>query len=126
MKIAVVTALAAGLALAAGAAWAQGDAQKGQQVFQDNCAGCHVLTGQGYGGPALAGVYGRKAGTAPGFEYSDPMKKSGIVWNDASLNSFLTDPSKAVPGTAMFFNVTDPQQRDDVIAYLKAQSPGAH
>ena len=111
---------------AAGAAFGQGDAQRGQQVFQDQCSGCHVLTGEGYAAPPLAGVYGRKAGAVAGFGYSDAMTKSGIVWNDASLGGFLADPSKSVPGTAMAFNVTDAQQRDDVIAYLKAQSPGAH
>ena len=111
--------------LAAGSALAQGDPQRGQQVFQDNCSGCHVLTGPGYAGPALTGVYGRKAGAAD-FQYSDALKKSGIVWDDASLHSFLADPSKVAPGTAMNVNVTDPQQRDDVIAYLKTLSPQAH
>jgi cytochrome c len=111
-------------ALAAGPAMAQGDASKGQQLFQDNCTGCHVLTGPGFSGPALSGVYGRKAGTAD-FQYSDAMKKSGITWGDANLASFLTDPSKLVSGTSMYFNLTDPQQRDDVVAYLKTLSPGA-
>ena len=118
--------LAAALALlAAGPALAEGNAQHGQQVFQDNCSGCHVLTGDAVAAPPLAGVYGRKAGSAA-FAYSDAMKKSGIVWDAASLGNFLADPSKAIPGTAMFFSVTDAQQRDDVIAYLKAQSPAAH
>ncbi|HEX4097479.1 MAG TPA: c-type cytochrome [Caulobacteraceae bacterium] len=121
-------AIVAGAAaiLAAGAAFAQGDTQRGQQVFQDNCSGCHVLTGEGYAAPPLAGVYGRKAGTVAGFGYTDAMKKSGIVWDDASLRQFLADPPKAVPGTAMSVNLPDAQQRDDVIAYLKSQSPGAH
>jgi cytochrome c len=123
---ALIGIAAGGLLLAAGSAFGQGDSQRGQQVFQDNCSGCHVLTGEGYAAPPLAGVYGRKAGAVPGFAYSDAMKKSGIVWDDASLGQFLADPSKSIPGTAMAFNVTDAQQRDDVIAYLKAQSPGAH
>ena len=109
-------------ALAAGPALAQGDAQKGEQVFQDNCSTCHVLTGQGFSAPALSGVYGRKAGAAD-FQYSDAMKKSGMVWNEMSLQQFLTDPSKAVPGTSMSFNLSDAQQRDDVIVYLKTLSP---
>ena len=112
--------------LIATSALAQGAPERGQQVFQDTCSGCHVLTGQGFGGPALAGVYGRKAGSAPDFQYSDAIKKSGIVWDDASLHSFLADPSKLVPGTAMGVNVNDPQQRDDVIAYLKTLSAPAH
>jgi cytochrome c len=116
-------ALALGV-LTSASAFAQGDPAKGQAVFQDQCAGCHVLTGQGFSAPPLAGVYGRKAGTAD-FQYSDAMKASGIVWNDASLSSFIADPSKTVPGTAMTVNLSDAQQRDDVIAYLRTQSPAA-
>ena len=110
--------------LAASPALAQGSAPKGEAVFNDNCTGCHVLTGPGFAGPALSGVYGRKAGAAD-FQYSDAMKKSGIVWDDANLHAFLTDPSKLVPGTAMNFNLSDAQQRDDVVAYLKSLSPAA-
>ena len=117
-------AVVVGFTLAATTAFAQGDAAKGQAVFQDACSGCHVLTGPGFSAPALSGVYGRKAGTAD-FQYSDAMKKSGIVWNDASLSSFLSDPSKAVPGTAMTYSLSDAQQRDDVVAYLRTLSPGA-
>jgi cytochrome c len=122
MRIPLGIIAAAALALTASSALAAGDAAKGQAVFEGNCSGCHVLTGQGFSGPALAGVVGRKAGTAADFMYSDAMKKSGIVWDDAHLASFLTDPSKLVPGTSMYFNLTSPQDRDDVIAYLKTQS----
>ena len=106
-------------------ALAEGNPQRGQQVFQDNCSTCHVLTGDAIAAPALAGVVGRKAGTAA-FGYSDAMKKSGLMWGDANLNGFLADPNKLVPGTSMYVNFPDPQQRDDVIAYLKTQSPAAH
>ena len=116
-RVTFLSILALG-ALTASAALAQGDPKHGQDVFQDQCSGCHVLTGQGFAAPPLAGVYGRKAGTAA-FQYSDPMKKSGIVWNDASLGAFISDPDKTIPGTAMTFNLTDTQQRDDVVAYLK-------
>ncbi len=115
------TALVLALALVGTTAFAQGDPGKGEQVFQASCSGCHVLTGQGFAGPPLAGVVGRKAGTAAGFAYSDALQKSGIVWNDQSLHAFLTDPAKTAPGTAMYFNLPDAQQQDDVIAYLKAQ-----
>ncbi len=116
-RVTFLSILALG-ALTASAALAQGDPKHGQDVFQDQCSGCHVLTGQGFAAPPLAGVYGRKAGTAA-FQYSDAMKKSGIVWNDASLGAFISDPDKTIPGTAMTFNLTDTQQRDDVVAYLK-------
>ena len=119
-----MAAVAAALLLAS-PALAQGKAQHGQQVFQDNCTGCHALTGPGLAAPPLGGVYGRKAGTAD-FMYSDAMKKSGIVWDETSLKTFLADPSKAVPGTAMFFSLSESQDRDDVAAYLKTLSPAAH
>jgi cytochrome c len=108
--------------LAASSALAAGDAAKGKQVFDNSCSGCHVLTGQGFSGPALAGVYRRKAGGDPGFMYSDALKKSGIVWDDAHLSSFLADPTKLVSGTSMYFTLTSLQDRDDVIAYLKSLS----
>ena len=107
--------------LTATAALAAGDPKNGQQVFQDQCSGCHVLTGQGFAAPPLSGVYGRKAGSAD-FQYSDAMKKSAIVWNDASLVAFIGDPDKTVPGTAMTSSLADAQQRDDVVAYLKTLS----
>ena len=119
-RVTFLSILALG-ALTASAALAQGDPKHGQEVFQDQCSGCHVLTGQGFAAPPLSGVYGRKAGTAA-FQYSDAMKTSGIVWNDASLGGFISDPDKTVPGTAMTFNLSDAQQRDDVVAYLKTLS----
>ena len=115
--------LAGVLTLAAGAALAQGDPDRGAAVFA-RCATCHILTGKGFKGPPLAGVFERKAGTASGFAYSAAMTKSGIVWDDDSLNDFLADPAKMVPGTSMIgVALPDPQERADVIAYLRAHSP---
>ncbi len=119
------TTAAALALLAAGPALAQGNASHGEQVFQEQCSGCHVITGEAIAAPPLGGVYGRKAGTAA-FAYSDAMKKSAVVWDGASLGAFLTDPGKVVPGTAMYFNLSDAQQRDDVVAYLRTLSPAAH
>ncbi len=122
----IAAALGAVVALLiASPALAEGNAQHGQQVFQDQCSGCHVLTGEGIAAPALSGVFGRKAGST-GFAYSDAMKKSGIVWDDANLHGFIADPGKVVPGTAMYFNLGDAQQRDDVVAYLRTLSPASH
>ena len=119
----IAAALAAGaLAVAfAGSAQAAGDPARGKTVF-DQCSGCHVLTGQGFGGPALAGVVGRKAGAAAGFSYSKAMTDSGITWSEDKLDKFLISPSDLVPGTSMFANLPDPQDRADVIAYLKTQA----
>jgi len=123
------TFLAAGLGLAltaalAGSASAAGDPVKGKADFA-RCTGCHVLTGPAFAGPALAGVYGRRAGSAPGYDYSKALASSGLTWNDETLDAFLDAPSKVVPGAAMFASVPDAQDRADLIAYLKTLGPPA-
>ncbi|MGH8446564.1 MAG: c-type cytochrome [Solimonas sp.] len=109
--------LAAAAALAvSGPTWADGDAGKGKTVFA-LCAACHVPSG-GIG-PSLVGTFGKKAGSVPGFNYSKAMVASGLTWDDATLEAFLADPGKTVAGTSMPINVPSPQDRQDVIAYLK-------
>ena len=85
------------------------------------CMSCHAVTpGQNGIGPSLAGVFGRKAGMAPGFVYSEAMKDSGKTWDEASLDAFLTSPMGAVPGTRMtYMGQSDPAKRKAVIEYLK-------
>jgi hypothetical protein len=101
-----------------------GNLERGQHFFQSACAICHS-TSLGPGntliikqGPTLLGVMGRKAGTSPHFNYSQALKDSGLVWNAAALEHFLTDPMKAVPGTTMPIPLPDAGIRADVIAYL--------
>lgn len=98
-----------------------GDAVKGKAVFA-RCAACHRVdpTATGGMGPNLAGVHGRRAGTLPGYAYSPAMKASGLKWDDATLSRYLAAPTKVVPGTKMMAPpVGDPQDRANVIAYLK-------
>jgi len=100
-----------------------GDAAKGKLVFLE-CQGCHAVApgGAGLVGPDLEGVVGRKAGSAPGYDYSAALKNSGLVWNDTTLDKWLTDPSGLVPGTKMAFaGIDSPALRADVIAYLATQ-----
>ena len=99
----------------------QGDAIHGKAIFERRCTGCHSLE-QDRVGPRLAGVYGRKSGTIPGFPYSTELKQAGVLWNDRSLDAWLTDPDTLVPGNAMSFHVPKPEERRDVIAFLKASS----
>ena len=94
-----------------------GDPAKGSGVFDDNCSSCHVLGGVGQG-PNLVGVVGRKAGSQPGFPYTDALKASGLAWTPANLDRFLQGPKKLVPGTAMQAVVEDPTERRNLIAYL--------
>lgn len=84
------------------------------------CAGCHTReAGKHSFGPSLMGVGGRKAGTAPGYSYSEALKKSGIVWNAKTLDKWLTGPRKVVPGTKMPFpGIPDAARRKEVVNYL--------
>ncbi len=81
---------------------------------------CHPADGVGQG-PSLKGVVGRKAASAPGFPYTDALKKSGLTWTPASLSKFLIAPMNMVPGTAMPMQVPDAGERADLIAYLATQ-----
>ena len=113
-------ALAAGLALAAGTA-AGADAARGEQLYT-RCAACHALAYDRVG-PRHCGLLGRRAGSVPGFDYSPAMKRSKLVWNKETLDRFLADPPKAVPGTTMTYaGVADPKERADLIAYLEKGS----
>jgi cytochrome c len=103
------------------AASAAGDPGRGKAVFEKRCTGCHALN-QDRDGPHLAGVYGREAGSVSAFDYSDALKKTHIVWNQETLDRWLTDPQMMVPGADMDFYVAKPGERADVIAYLRQQS----
>ena len=96
-----------------------GDAEAGRLVFR-KCQACHSLdAGKNLLGPSLAGLVGRKAGTAPGYDYSPAMKKADITWNEQALDQYLTDPSKMVPGNKMPFpGLKTDHDRTDVIAYI--------
>jgi cytochrome c len=103
--------------------WAAGDVAHGRQIYE-RCQGCHSID-RNRAGPRHRGLFGRRAGTVPGFAYSDAMRRSGIVWTAATLDKFLTAPTKVVPGTAMGFDgVKDPRERADLIAYLKRATAG--
>jgi cytochrome c len=94
-----------------------GDAARGKAVFEKRCTGCHAMDVDREG-PRLAGVYGRKAGGVPGFTYSDGLKNSGVTWNDATLEKWLSDPDIMVPDNKMSFSVPKAEERRDLIAYL--------
>ncbi len=87
------------------------------------CAGCHDTRADlGHRvGPNLHGVIGRRAGSAPGYAYSDAMKNSGIVWDAQTLDAFLASPQKRVPGTRMRNATSDPQRRHAAIEYLSTR-----
>lgn len=90
------------------------------QVF-NQCTACHsTARGENKIGPSLAGVFGRRAATVAGFEYSQAMEDAGLTWNQANLDRYLENPRGVVPGTTMAYNgVKDAAQRQAVINYLK-------
>jgi cytochrome c len=116
-----ISALVLLAAFAAHAA-AAGDATRGAQLFRQ-CAACHsTAPGDHMTGPSLAHVWSRKAAAAGDFaRYSDALKRSGLSWDEATLDRWLASPETLVPGNAMTFpGVRDAQARQDLIAYLKA------
>lgn len=123
MGFAEFISVGAALAFAAGAVAATrnappGDAAAGEEIYS-RCAACHSLA-YDRTGPRHCGLFGRRAGSVAGFDYSDAMKVSTIVWNAKTLDRFLADPMGAVPGTSMgYAGVTDPVERADLIAYLE-------
>ena len=109
---------AAALLTAAAAGGPQGNAVAGRSAFEKRCTGCHAL-GHEKTGPRLAGVVGRKAGAVSSFTYSDAVKKSGMVWNEAVLDKWLTDPETVIPDTDMSFRLDNAVERAAIISFLK-------
>jgi cytochrome c len=116
MKRAVM--LAALMALAAAQAEADGDAMHGQQIYESRCIACHSPDANRVG-PMHRGVFGRKAGSLVDYTYSKALKGAAFVWNDETLDKWLTNPQAFVPGQKMNFKVPKAEDRADVIAYLK-------
>ncbi|HET9644457.1 MAG TPA: c-type cytochrome [Burkholderiaceae bacterium] len=103
---------------ATSAAAVDGNAEAGLALYQARCAACHSIEFNG-AGPAHRGVFGRQAGMAKGFAYSEALKHSGLVWDEVTLNRWLENPERTVPGQRMGINVPDEQDRADLIAYLR-------
>jgi cytochrome c len=103
---------------------ATADPEKGKVLFLQ-CRSCHSLESGGANkvGPNLWGVFGRKAGLAPGFEYSDVLAKSSIVWSAETLDQWLSRPSDFLPGNRMVFvGIRKPEDRANLIAYVKRET----
>jgi nitrite reductase (NO-forming) len=109
---------------AAGAAVQAGDPQAGRLVYR-KCQACHSLEpGKNMVGPSLAGIVGKKAASQPNFNYSPAMQASGVTWDATSLDRYLSDPQKTIPGNRMPFpGLKTQNERKDVIAYLVGAPP---
>jgi cytochrome c len=95
--------------------------ESGKELFEKRCGGCHALD-RDKQGPRLRGVYGREAGSVASFQYSDSLKKSKITWTDQTLDKWLADTEKLVPDNEMTFHVEKPEERGEIMVYLKQNS----
>ncbi len=98
------------------------DPAAGRKVFATTCAVCHGLEHVKLG-PPLADVFGRRAGTAPGYPYSAALAGSAITWTATNLDKWLSGPQSFIPGAQMPMGLPDPIRRRDVIAYLESLQP---
>jgi cytochrome c len=106
-----------------GTVWAGGligDADHGQALHEARQHGDSLDKNDV--GPRHRDVLGRKAASPPDYDYSDALKSANIVWNEGTLDKWLTDPQVVAPGAKMFFHLDNPQGRADVIAYLKERA----
>ena len=102
------------------AAWAAGDAARGEILYQ-GCQDCHSIEKNDVG-PMHKGVVGRTSGTVSDYDYSPALRNAKIVWTEQNLDKWLTDPQQFIRGTKMFYDVEKPQDRADLIAFLKERA----
>ena len=97
------------------------DVERGRDAFEKRCTGCHALDKIKVG-PPLRGVYGRNAGRDPQFTYSDAVKNTSVIWDESTLDRWLTDTESIIPDNDMAFRLNDPADRANIIAYLRKLS----
>lgn len=116
LSLGAAVLLGCGFAHAAG-----GDALRGQQLYQNTCTACHSIAYNGVG-PAHQGLFGRKAGGAPDYAYSPALQSARVVWGEKTLDQWLANPEKLIPGQKMGYLVASAKDRSDLIAYLKQET----
>ncbi len=118
-RLMACAALCCALPAAAAAKPVDGATLRAGEALYGRCLGCHALAYERTG-PRHCGLFGRRAGSVTGFAYSAPMRASDIVWNARTLDRFLENPARLVPGASMgYAGVADPAERTALIAYLK-------
>jgi cytochrome c len=109
------------LAVHAAPGKAAGDAKNGAQLYEQRCGSCHAVDANRVG-PQHRNVIGRKAGAVPAYDYSPALRQSTVRWDEPSLNAWLADPEKFIPGQRMGYSVNNASDRGDLIAYLRSVS----
>ncbi|SDR92453.1 c-type cytochrome [Pseudomonas prosekii] len=122
----MTSALVLCAALFGNPAHAAGDAEAGGKLFSRMCGGCHQVgeSARNGFGPQLNGVIGRTAGSAEGYQYSEAMKSSGVIWDRETLAKYIEDPKGVVSGTRMiFWGISDPEKIENLLTYLQTFQP---
>lgn len=108
-------------AMAPGLAAVEGDAARGESLYEARCTGCHSLDSNRVG-PMHRGVFGRRVGGVTDYAYSAALAGSKLTWDDETLDGWLSNPQDFIPGQRMNVRVKEAQDRADLIAYLKQES----
>ncbi len=116
----LVAAMMVANMLGGGLANAAGDASRGEVLYQ-GCQDCHSIEKNDVG-PMHKGIVGRQAGAISGYNYSPALRNAKITWTEENLDKWLTDPQAFIPGTTMFYEVQNAQDRADLIAFLKERA----
>ena len=126
-SVLVSVALGAGVVfLAMSGLGAQADPAAGKVLFEQKCASCHSVSADlqhGLLGPNLVGVVGRTGGTIDGWDFSNALKDSKVVWTEENLQKWLTDSTEFIGGAKMDLKVPSRLEREDLIGYLKTLKP---
>ena len=97
---------------------------EGEKLYKRRCGGCHSLDNNRIG-PRHRGVYGRKAGSLPDFNYSAALQNLDVIWSDVSLDKWLANPTAFATGTSMGFRLGKASERRAIIEYLKSLTSSA-
>lgn len=118
MKVVCALSMVLMVTMSSAQADSNADAKRGEQLYAQKCKACHSVD-ENSTGPRHRGVFGRRAGTLDDYRYSLALEDQDFDWNDEMLDAWLADPSAVVPGNLMGMVVSDAQDRQDLIAYLK-------
>ena len=116
MKVPVAV-IVLSLTVALGSVAVAADVQHGKALYETRCTSCHSIEYPA-AGPAHKGLFGRKAGSSPGYAYSSALKDSKVVWSAETLDKWLSGPEAFIPGQKMYISIPDAAERADIIAYL--------